>query len=224
MENIKILLIDDHAVLRESIRIALDSQQDIQVVGEAADGQEAIHLIKNVTHDVIVLDISMPAVNGLEVMRIVRETRPSMRVVILTMHERESCVYDALSAGALGYVVKATGMHELLQAIREVHKGRYYLCSRIQNEVIQKYIAARSNSMSSQTADILSKRELQIVRLIADGNVTKDIADMLCISVKTIEKHRSNIMRKLRVKSLAELIKYAVQRGIVDPDLWDQCT
>lgn len=216
----KVLIADDHEVVREGIKQLIISQQDMEIVGEAQDGLETLSKTKSLCPDVLLLDIAMPRLNGLEALCLIKETMPDVKVVILSMHKKEAYAYQALASGALGYVLKTSAGTEVLSAIRSAYQGKYFLSHEINVEVINTYLETRKTSSSPCDYDLLSEREQQVFRLLVEGNSTKKIADILCVSPKTVEKHRANLMRKLGVKDLVEMVKYAVKINIIDPECW----
>lgn len=220
MTKIRILIADDHAVVRSGLKQLLGAQPDMEVVGEAGDGLEALGLAKSQRPDVIILDIGMPGVSGLEAVSLIKEAVPSCQIVVLTMHGKESFVRQVLSAGALAYVLKASPVSDVLEAVKAVHHGEYFLSSKIEAEVVGAYLDSRKQAPTPRGYDLLSEREQQIFRLVAEGNSTNQIADVLCVSPKTVEKHRTNIMKKLNLKDRLDMVKYAVKIGIIDPQLW----
>jgi two-component system response regulator NreC len=217
----KILVADDHAVVREGLRQLLNSQPDMEVVGEAEDGREALEKAKSLRPDVTILDIAMPRLSGLEAVHLIKEAVPDTGIVVLSMHKKEAYVHRVLASGALAYVLKASPSSDVLQAIRAVHRGEYFLSSQIRAEVISTYLESRREKPSVRGYDLLSDREQQVFRLIVEGNSTNDIADVLCISPKTVEKHRANVMKKLGIRDLVALVKYAVNIGVIDPEFWE---
>lgn len=221
MNKIRVLIADDHAVVRSGLQQLLGAQPDMEVVGEAGDGREALEKVKTLKPDVIILDIAMPELSGLEAVGLIREAAPSTQIVVLSMHGKESFVHQVLSSGALGYVLKASPTGDVIEAVRAAHRGEYFLSSRIKAEVVGAYLDNRKQSPGVRGYDLLSEREQQIFRLVAEGSSTNQIADMLCVSPKTVEKHRTNIMKKLGLKDRLEMVKYAVKIGIIDPQLWD---
>lgn len=220
MKTINILIADDHAIVRSGVRQLLTSQTDMDIVGEAEDGTAALKLVKKLKPDVVLLDIAMPGLNGLETIGLMREAAPETRIVILSMHAKESYVHQALSAGALGYVLKASPSSDIINAVRAAHRDEYFLSSTIRAGVIDAYLQSKKHTPTVRGYDLLSEREQQVFRMVVEGKTTKDIADILCVSGKTIEKHRSNITGKLGVHGRLELLKYAIKIGVVDPDLW----
>jgi two-component system, NarL family, response regulator NreC len=221
MNNIKVLIADDHAIVRDGIRQLLKKEPDIEVVGEAIDGIQAIEKVKDLNPHVVLLDIAMPNLNGLEVIEILRESTPQSRIVILSMHANESYVHQVLKSGALGYVLKASPSTDIVDAIRAAHNKEYFLSSKIKASVIDSYLKTKKNEPATRGYDLLSEREQQVFRLIVQGSSTKQIAKILFVSPKTIEKHRSSISAKLNIHGRLEMLKYAIKIGIVNPELWD---
>ena len=220
MKPIKVLIADDHAIVREGIRRLLASQDDMEIVGEAGDGSMALRQAKSLKPDVVLLDIAMPELNGLETIRLLKEAVPESKIVILSMHAKESYVHQALSAGACGYVLKASSSMDILNAVRAAHQDEYYLSSKIRAGVINSYLQSRRHTPTVRGYDLLTEREQQVFRMVVEGKTTKEIADILCVSTKTIEKHRGSITSKLGVHGRLDLLKYAIKIGVVDPDLW----
>jgi DNA-binding NarL/FixJ family response regulator len=177
--------------------------------------------VKSLHPDVILLDIAMPHLSGLEVISLIREAAPETQVVVLSMHSKETYVQQVLSSGALGYVLKASPSTDILEAIRMAHRGEYFLSSRLKAEVIGKYLKTERSAPALRGYDLLTEREQQVFRLVAQGHSTSKIADILCVSPKTVEKHRTSLMNKLGVHDRLELLKYAIKVGIVDPELWE---
>jgi DNA-binding NarL/FixJ family response regulator len=221
MNKIKVLIADDHAIVREGLRQLLNGQTDMVVAGEAEDGRQALEKVKSLHPDVILLDIAMPHLSGLEVISLIREAAPETQVVVLSMHSKETYVQQVLSSGALGYVLKASPSTDILEAIRMAHRDEYFLSSRLKAEVIGKYLKTKRSSPALRGYDLLTEREQQVFRLVAQGHSTSQIADILCVSPKTVEKHRTSLMNKLGVHDRLELLKYAIKIGIVDPELWE---
>ena len=215
MKKIKILIADDHAIVRDGLRQLLNSQADMEVAGEAEDGREALKKVKALHPAVILLDIAMPRLSGLEVIALIREASTETQVVVLSMHAKETYVQQVLASGALGYVLKASPSTDILDAIRKAHRGEYFLSSRLKAEVIGQYLKTKPAAVAVRGYELLSEREQQVFRLVAQG------ADILCVSAKTVEKHRTGLMNKLGVHDRMELLKYAIRIGVVDPDLWE---
>jgi len=218
----RILIADDHAIVREGLRQLLNSQRDMEVAGEAQDGREALEKAKALRPDVTILDIAMPGLSGLEAVRLIKEAVPHTQIVILSMHEKEAYVHQVFASGALAYVLKASPSTDVLEAIRAAHRGEYFLSSKIKAEVIGRYLESRKEKPAVRGYDLLSEREQQVFRLMVEGNSTTQIADVLCVSPKTVEKHRGNVMNKLGIHDLVALVKYAIKIGIIDPELWEE--
>jgi two-component system, NarL family, response regulator NreC len=208
---IRILLAEDHVLVRQGLRVLLE-QAGMVVVGEASDGQEALRLAHAHTPEVAVLDIAMPHLNGLETSRRLREALPQTRIVLLTMHTEEPYVLEALQAGAVGYVLKTQAAMDIVQAIHDAIQGAIYLSPRVASTVVQAYL-----TRSTLPPDPLTSREREIVQLIAEGQTTKEIAVRLGLSIKTVEAHRSHLMRKLDMHETATLVRYAIRRGLTTP-------
>jgi DNA-binding NarL/FixJ family response regulator len=221
MNKIRVLIADDHAIVREGLRQLLNGQTDMEVAGEAEDGRQALEKVKSLHPDVILLDIAMPHLSGLEVISLIREAAPETQVVVLSMHSKETYVQQVLSSGALGYVLKASPSTDILEAIRMAHRDEYFLSSRLKAEVIGNYLKTKRSAPALRGYDLLTEREQQVFRLVAQGHSTSRIADILCVSPKTVEKHRTSLMNKLGVHDRLELLKYAIKVGIVDPELWE---
>jgi DNA-binding NarL/FixJ family response regulator len=214
-KKIRVLLADDHRMLREGIRALLERQEDIQVVGEAADGREAVRLTTQLCPDVVVMDVSMPMLNGIEATRQIRRDCPDVRVLILTVHESEEYVAQLLVAGASGYIIKRAAGEELVSAIRAVHQGEAFLYPSIARVVIEDYVRRLQAGTGLSAQEVLTDREREVLQLIAEGYTNREIADLLHLSIKTVQNHRSKIMNKLDLHDRGELIKYAIQQGII---------
>jgi two-component system response regulator NreC len=215
MKPICILLADDHRILREGIRALIEDQEDMQVVGEAEDGQATLKMVSQLNPDVVVMDIAMPLLNGLEATRQIRRDFPQVKVLILTMHENEEYIRQVLAAGALGYVLKDAAARDLLGAIRTVYQGEAVLSPAITRLVIEDYLRW-GDIRPEDTTNGLTAREREVLQLIAEGYTNKEIAEILSLSVKTIQSHRANLMNKLDLHDRGELIKYAIQKKIID--------
>jgi two-component system response regulator NreC len=220
MKKICILIADDHPIVREGLRQLLETQPDIKVVGEAGDGIEALERARELVPDVVLLDIAMPRMSGLEAVRLIREAVPETRIVVLSMYEKEAYAHQVIEAGAHGYVLKGEPSSEMLAAIRAACADRYYFSSKVHADVIRGYIGGRPHAETSKGFDSLSERERQIFFLLIEGNTSPQIGKILCLSVKTVEKHRASICRKIGTSSPLEMMKYAIRWGIIDPDFW----
>ena len=215
MQKIRVLLVDDHAILREGIKALLDKQDDIEVVAEASDGREAIPKAAQFCPDVVVLDISMPLMDGLESTRQMKKENPDIRILVLTMHDDEEYFFQLLRAGASGYVTKKSVGKELVSAIKAVHRGDSFFCPSMAKSLLSDYLRLDKSSENTKQEE-LTYREREIVKLIAEGYTNQQIADLLHRSVKTIESHRSNILRKLGVHDTIELVKYAIRKKLIE--------
>lgn len=215
MSPIRVLLADDHRILREGIRALIDDPEDMQVVGEAEDGLETVKKVAKLQPDVVVMDIAMPLLNGLEATRQIRRDFPQVKVLILTMHDNEEYIRQVLAAGALGYVLKDAAARDLLGAIRTVNQGEAVLSPAITRLVIEDYLRW-GDIRPEDTTDGLTAREREVLQLIAEGYTNKEIAGIMSLSVKTVQSHRTNLMNKLDLHDRGELIKYAIQKKIID--------
>ena len=211
---IKILLADDHQIVRDGLRSMLGKQDGFQVVAEADNGKSAVDLALQFKPDVIIMDITMPELNGIEATRMILKASPQCKVITLSMHSDKRYVTRALKAGALGYLLKDSAFDELVKAIRTVLRNRIYLSTEINEAVVKEYLD-KTEKFDQPEYSILTDRERQIVQLIAEGKTTKEIAAILSISVKTVETHRQRAMNKLNIDSIAGLTKFAIREGLV---------
>lgn len=211
--SIRVMLVDDHKIMREGLKSLLDRATDIEVVALAANGIEALQKAKEFRPDVVVMDLTMPEMGGIEATQRIMAANPEIKVLALSMIQDKSCVVESLKAGAKGYLIKDCAGEELLGAIHTLAGGESYLCSRITELIIRDYTQLVVGS-SAQSTSNLSKREQEVLQLIADGKSTKEIAYMFGVSIKTVDVQRSNIMKKLNLYSIAELTKYAVREGL----------
>jgi DNA-binding NarL/FixJ family response regulator len=216
MMPIKVLVVDDHPVFRQGVFHALESCDDIKVVGEAGCYDEALAAVRKSPPDVILLDLSLPGLSGIDLSHTIHHDYPKIKVVILSLQDREEYILRSLDAGAMGYVLKGEKTECILDAIHAVYRGEHFLCPTISGEIIGRFLIDRHSGGSCRRYDTLSDREQQVFRLLAEGCKTVRIAEMLCVSPKTIEKHRVNLMHKLKLDNLVELVKYAISLGIVD--------
>jgi DNA-binding NarL/FixJ family response regulator len=208
---IRVVLADDHVLVRQGLRSLLEREK-FQVVAEASDGQELIRLAETHHPDIAVLDISMPTLNGIDAARELARSSPQTKVILLTQHEEEQYIHEALEVGVKGYVLKSQVASDLVHAMQQVSRGGIYLSPGVSRAVMDAY-----RSKSERPSDPLSGRERQVLQLIAEGKSTKDVASLLGISVKTAESHRSRLMQKLDIHETASLVRYAVRRGLVQP-------
>jgi len=214
MNKIKVLLAEDHTIVRQGLCALLEGEAGLEVIGEAEDGREAIQKVERLHPDVVVMDISMPALNGLEATRQIKERFPEVKVLILTMHANEEYVFQILRAGASGYVVKQAAVTELISAIQAVSQGDSYLSPAISKKVIEEYIR-KAEAMVENSYDRLTDREREVLQLIAEGHSNREIAALLHLNVKTVENHRASLMDKLHIHSTAELTRYAIHKGVI---------
>ena len=212
--KIKILLVDDHPMVREGIRSCLDARANFRVVGEASDGQEAVEKAKKLMPDVVLMDISMPKLTGLEATKVLHKEVPKTKVLILTMHENEAYVLEIVRSGARGYLLKDTSPTEVVRAIEAVSKGEAFFSSRISQFVLNEFVN-KARGLTKPSRSEISPREREVLALIAEGLSNKEIANRLFVSVRTVETHREHLMRKLDIHSAAGLTQYALSKGIV---------
>lgn len=215
MDKIRILLADDHTILRNGIRAILEDEPGMVVVGEAEDGRVAVSLACQLKPDIVIMDIAMPLLNGLEATRQIRRLCPGVKVIILSMHDNEEYIVQVLEAGAMGYILKDAAARELISALRSVHRGEAVLSPAITRIVIEDYLRW-GGIRPTEDAEELSPREREILQLIAEGYTSKQIAEILTISLKTVQAHRNNLMQKLNLHNRGELIKYAIQKKIIE--------
>lgn len=220
MDKIRILLADDHAVVRAGLRMLINAQPDMEVVGEAADGREAIEQAETLCPDVVLLDLTMPGLGGLSALGVIREKAPGTKVLVLTMHDDEGYLRQVLGAGGSGYVVKKAADMELLSAIRAVRRGEVYVHSSLTKALVEGVFDRRveGEAGASDRFEDLSEREKEVLRLLARGYTNQQIADALFLSVKTIETYRARLMEKLKLRTRAELVHYALKKGLLTLD------
>jgi DNA-binding NarL/FixJ family response regulator len=211
----RILLAEDHAVLRTGMRTLLNLEPDLEVVGEADDGLQAVAQAKELQPDLVLIDLSMPLMNGTEAIRHLKRRDPHVKIIVMTVHKSDEHVRAALDAGADGYILKDDSHPDLLTAIRRVASGGTYLSPRICGMVVGGYLATEATTAAAPTEGMLTSREREVVKLVAEGYKNREIADLLFISVKTVEKHRANAMHKLNLSSVVGLIAYAIDNGLV---------
>jgi len=214
MSKIKVLIVDDHALLREGIRSLLASHDDIEIVGEATNGSEALEKVREVAPDVILMDIAMPIMDGLEATRRIRKQNPNVRIIILTQYDRKDYVLSSIKSGASGFIPKNVIISELVSAIRTAHSGDAFLHPSVAKMVIEDYL----RQVEPSPYDRLTDREREVLKLVAEGLTNQEIANLLSVSVKTVLGHRTSLMEKLGIHNRTELIKYAIRKGLITVD------
>ncbi len=215
-EKQRIVIAEDYTILREGLRALIASSPDFEVVGEAGDGHEAVLSVERLKPHLVLMDLSMPRMNGMDAIREIRRRAPETKIVVLTIHRTEEYILATLKAGANGYVLKDATRDELIMAVRTVISGKRYISPGISEKVIEGYLDGRKNIKSQTSWETLTHREREILKLIAEGHRNKEIADYLCISVKTVEKHRANLMEKLDLHNVQALTTFAIEKGLVN--------
>lgn len=215
MNKIRILLADDHTIMRAGLRLLLERQPDLEVVGETEDGRQAIAVVDSEKPDVVVMDIAMPNLNGIEATRQIAGNHPGIAVVILSMHSDESYVLRALKAGARAYLLKDSAEADLIRAVRAVHEGKSFFSPAVSKTLLEDYVRHLQQRGEEDSYELLTAREREILQLLAEGKANKDVANLLNLSLYTVETHRAHILQKLGLHSVADLILYAVRKGII---------
>jgi DNA-binding NarL/FixJ family response regulator len=229
--SIRVLLADDHDILRQGLKMLLSMQQEMQVVGEARTGREAVTMALNLNPDVVVMDISMPDMDGLEACQLIRNQQPATQVLILTMHESEEYFLQSLHMGAAGYLVKKAAPSDLRLAINAIAQGGAFLYPGLAKALIRSYVTSSASvtpashdhetmntSSLAQALRVLTPRELEVLRLVAEGRTNQEIADQLTLSIKTVQTHRANVMEKLDLRDITHLVRFAVRHGLIAPE------
>jgi DNA-binding NarL/FixJ family response regulator len=212
--GINVFIADDHGVVRDGLRFLMEAQEDIEIVGESSDGFQAVRRVESLHPDVVIMDISMPRLNGIDATAFIRQQCPSAQVIILSMHVSTEHIYRALKAGARGYLIKESAGQEVVDAIRIVHAGHRYLSTQINETVIEDYIALYGTEQPVKPLEKLSLREREIMQMVVEGNTSEKIAGLLYLSPKTVETYRSRMMQKLDIKDMPTLVKFAIKQGI----------
>jgi DNA-binding NarL/FixJ family response regulator len=215
-KKINIVLADDHTILREGLKVLLSADPKFKIIGEAEDGREAVRCVEKMNPDLMLMDLSMPRMSGMEAIREIKKRYPGTKIIALTVHKTEEYLHTTLQAGADGYVLKDATHDELVLAIKNVMKGKSYLSPGVSEKVIEGYLERKEGVIPDSPWETLSQREREVLKLIAEGYKNKEIAEDLCISLKTVEKHRANLMKKLDLHNAAALTVYAMQRGLVN--------
>jgi DNA-binding NarL/FixJ family response regulator len=214
-QKVRIVIAEDHTILREGLKSLLSSSSDYEIIGEAEDGQEAIRCVEKFKPDLILMDLSMPRMNGMDAIKEIKKRFSETKILVLTVHKTEEYILATLKAGADGYVLKDATHTELMMAVKNVLRGKHYISPGISERVIEGYLEGRKTLKTRTSWETLTQREREILKLIAEGYKNKEIADYLCISPKTVEKHRANLMEKLDLHNVQALTTFAIEKGLV---------
>lgn len=214
MSTIRLLLVDDHQIVRAGLRMLFAAEPEVEIIGEASSGEEAVAVVEALAPDVVLMDVAMPGIGGIEATRRIKAAQPKMAVLALTMHEDEEYFFEMLAAGASGYVPKRAAPDDLMSAIRIVKQGDVYIYPSLARLLVKDFLH-RSETSAPETREDLTPREQEVLTFIAEGNSNREIADALVISIKTVDRHRENIMRKLQLHNRVELVKYAIEKGLI---------
>lgn len=214
MTKIRLLLVDDHVIVRAGLRMLFQAENDIEIVGEVGSGEEAIDAVRRLQPDVVLMDVAMPGIGGIEATRCIKQARPEAAVLALTMHEDEQYFFEMLGAGASGYIPKRAAPDDLVSAIRVVSQGNVFLYPTVARMLVKDYLERAAGEPTSGEVQ-LTAREQEVLTYIAEGYTNREIAEALSISVKTVDRHRENIMQKINLHSRVELVKYAIEKGLI---------
>ena len=218
MEKIRLLLVDDHDVVRTGLQMLLESVPEMEIVGQASSGLQALEIVEKVHPDVVVMDITLPDISGIEATRRIKSTAPDVKVVALTIHEDEQYFFEMLQAGASGYVPKRAAPDDLIHAIRAAYEGEIFIYPTLAKALVTDFLSRARNGHTEESGiPELTRREQEVLELLADGNSNEEIAEALSISRHTVARHRENLMRKLGLHSRSELVKYAIRHGLIEP-------
>jgi two-component system response regulator NreC len=217
MSRIRLLLVDDHEVVRSGLRMLLENEADLVIVGEASNGHEALELVEKLNPDVVIMDITLPDISGIDATRHIKESHPDVAVVALTIHEDQQYFFEMLQAGASAYVPKRAAPDDLITAIRAAHRGEMYIYSSLAKLLVNDFLVRSSEEGAKERMDGLTRREQEVLSLLADGKTNDEIAEQLIISTHTVARHRENLMGKLGLHSRSELVKYAIRQGLIKP-------
>lgn len=213
---IKIFLADDHTIVRQGLAKLLEAESDLEVIGEAKDGREAVNKVQKLKPDIVIMDIAMPLLNGIEATRQIKKILPQTKIIILSMHSHDRYISELIGLGASGYLLKDSTGGEIIKAISAAVKGDVYLSPTISRRVIDDYLTLKKTSSREDLYAKLSNREREVFQIIAEGRSTKEVSDILCVSPSTVKTHRANIMEKLKIENISQLIQFAIRLGIVD--------
>ena len=213
---IKILLADDHTIVRQGLAKLLEGEPNLEVVGEAEDGRQAVHQAQKLKPDIVIMDIAMPLLNGIEATRQIKKKSPRIKIIILSMHSHDRYISELIGLGASGYLLKDAGGEEIVKAVFAAVKGDVYLSPNISRRVIDDYLSLKKTSSREDLYAKLSNREREVFQMIAEGRSTGEVADILCVSPSTVKTHRANIMEKLKIDNISQLVQFAIRLGIVD--------
>lgn len=216
MAKIRVIIADDHTIVRAGIKALLEKQPDIEIVGETSEGRETLRQVELLQPDIVLMDIAMPGMNGLEATAVITRDFPHVKVLALTMHDEEEYFYEVIRAGAMGYVLKDAAPTELVSAIRALAEGKAFLTPRVTRILVNDYLQRIKSGEKVAAYDGLTEREREVLKLIASGNTNQEIANLLHLSVNTVQVHRTHIMEKLNLHNRTELVKYALRRGIIE--------
>jgi two-component system response regulator NreC len=217
MAKIHLLLVDDHEVVRRGLRMLLENEVDLDIVGEASTGEDAMKMVETLKPDVVIMDITLPDISGIDATRRIKEKNPAVAVVALTIHEDQQYFFKMLQAGASGYVPKRAAPNDLITAIRATHRGEMYIYPSLAKLLVGDFLSRSSEDGTKEAMNGLTPREQEVLFLLADGKTNDAIADLLSISVHTVARHRENLMDKLGLHSRSELVKYAIRKGLIKP-------
>lgn len=217
MARIRLLLVDDHEVVRSGLRMLLENESDLKIVGEANTGRQALEMVEVLRPDVVIMDITLPDISGIEATRRIKEAHPEVAVVALTIHEDQQYFFEMLQVGASGYVPKRAAPDDLITAIRATHRGEMYIYPSLAKLLVGDFLSRSSEEGAKEAMNELTPREQEVLSLLADGRTNEEIADLLSISAHTVARHRENLMGKLGLHSRSELVKYAIRKGLIKP-------
>lgn len=213
---ITIVIADDHTIVRQGLKKILKEEKGLKVIGEAKDGREAVAAVLDFQPDIVIMDIAMPKLNGIEATRQIKQVRAQTKIIILSMHDHSRYIRELLGLGVSGYLLKNAASHDIVKAVISAAKGQTFLSPAISSQVIEDYVELNKKSLEEELYNTLSNREREVFQMVVEGSSTKQIAETLCVSPSTIKSHRSNIMEKLKMDNLSQLIQYAIQLGVID--------